>query len=320
MAASGGTNYGLNDSLEYFEFALDSGDSKASGDGSSLNTDWPVFWLPKPLTNVAAVKIIECQIPFTYYVFNSSNNMFELTESSGTSTVTIPPGNYTALTLPLALQSALDLASTIPTLYTVTYSTTTMKFTIVQTAATQFTITIGHADDFATDSARNYLGFYGGPNVSSTLGILTSPYAALITGPNYVYINSNFLGASVNMYLPADCPLTGAPPTGLGASQQGGGTGPQVAKVPITVNPGGINYWADPDPQKWFDLENMPNVSTLDFFLSLGNIPGVLSLNGQSFSLKLGILQNRMVHNDVLGGGYHCDRVFQRSMPRGLNR
>jgi hypothetical protein len=123
-----------------------------------------------------------------------------------------------------------------------------MKFTITSSAGTAFTITIGTPNDFTTNSARNYLGLFGGPNVSSSGGILVSPYAALITGPNYVYVNSNMLGGLVNMYLPADCPLTGANPTGQtqGPTGAGGGTGPQVAKVPITVNPGGINYWADP--------------------------------------------------------------------------
>jgi hypothetical protein len=70
-----GTNYGLNDSLRYYEFELDSLDTTTSGKDGAASTDWPVFLLggKMPLSNIAAVKILECQIPFSWYVFNTQN-------------------------------------------------------------------------------------------------------------------------------------------------------------------------------------------------------------------------------------------------------
>ena len=309
-----GNNFGLNNSLEYFEFALDSADTENSGNGVSLNTDWPVFWLGRPLDNVAAIKILEVQIPFSYYVYNSTNNILYLSESNGAQgpfTITIPVGNYDKNTMSSELSSLLTAASATGTntyTYTVTYISATQQFQIVNGGGTQFTITIGTAGDSANTNVRGELGLYGGDNVSSSGGTLIAPYAAMITGPNYIYVNSTLLGSNVQMYLPS------------GAVNLGNGTlGPQIAKVPVNVQPGGIIYWSDPDPQKWFDCENLNNIPRLDFYLSLGNTSSQLplQLNGQSFSIKLGLLVNKMVHNDVLGGGSHNDRVFQRCVPRG---
>lgn len=313
MTTIGSTNYGLNDSLEYLEFSLDSLDAITSGDGVSFNSNWPVFWLPKPLNDVAAIKIIECQIPFSYYVFNSTNNVFTLTEIGGATQVTIPVGNYNTTTIITTLQTILNAASPGSYTYVVTYNVATQKFQITQSGATVFSLTFGSVGDQRIGSVRGYLGFSGGANTSNGSGVLNSTFASMISGPNYVYVNSNLLGGLVNMYLPATSPLTGGATAGAG-----GGTGPQVAKVPITVNPGGISFWSDPDPQKWFDMENLANIPKIDFYCSLGDIPGVIDFNGQGFSLKLGVLINKMVHNDVLGGGYHNNRVFARNVPRGL--
>jgi hypothetical protein len=49
----------------------------------------------------------------------------------------------------------------------------------------------------------------------------------------------------------------------------------------------------------------------LDFYLTLGNtssqIP--LKLNGQSFSLKLGVLENRLEKNDLMSNTYGNKRL-----------
>ena len=97
----------------------------------------------------------------------------------------------------------------------------------------------------------------------------------------------------------------------------GGYAGPQMAKIPVNVGSGSVIFWQDPDPQKWFDVENLPILNQLDFYLTLGNtttqIP--LQLNGLSFSLKLGVLQNQFVHNDLGGGLQHQERVVKRMRP-----
>ena len=139
-----------------------------------------------------------------------------------------------------------------------------------------------------------------GPNTGN---LLIAPNAALVTGPNYLYVNSSKLGQLCNLYLPK------------GAFNLGGGnTGPQMAKIPVNVLPGGVIYWQDPDPQKWFDVENLQQLDQIDFYLTLGNtttqIP--LQLNGLSFSLKLGVLLNKRDHEDVQG---LPTRVVKRMRP-----
>ena len=148
------------------------------------------------------------------------------------------------------------------------------------------------------------MGFPGG-TTSSTGLTLVSPNVVLISGPNYLYVNSRTIGQLADLYLPQ------------GAVNLGGGNaGPQMAKIPVNVVSGNVIFWQDPDPQKWFDVENLPLLNRVDFYLTLGNtttqIP--LRLNGLSFSIKLGVLTNTFTHND-LGGGLAENRIIKRIRP-----
>lgn len=244
-----GLNYGLCDSLQYFEFEFDSFDAITTPDSAAATTDWPLFTLGRPMTNIAAIKILECQIPFSYYIFNSKNNTFTLTESAGggATTVTLPAGNYSTLTMITALETALDAASANSLTYTVTFaglstSPNTGKFTVTNNGGgvSTFTLTFGVAGDGRNTNPSLFLGFASGANISDTSQTLEAPFVASITGPNYVYVNSNTLGQQCNLYLP-----TGALNLGKG------NLGPQMAKIPITTQPGGVNYWQDPNPLMW---------------------------------------------------------------------
>lgn len=300
-------NYGLNDDLQYYEFELDSLDASGSG-GNSASTDWPLFYIGgrEQLRNIAAIKIIEAEIPFSWYVFNTSNNTFVLTEAAGGPvTVTLPVGNYTTDQLSSLIGKALSTASIAGRTYTVTYSTITQKFTFFNNAATTspFTLTFGLPLDFGNTTARLYIGFPGGPTSSQTFSTsgtanngdaLLAPFAVQVTGPNYVYINSNRIGQLANLFLPK------------GALNLGGGNaGPQLAKVPVDVLPGQVVFWQDPDPQKWFDVENLKQLDSIDLFLTLGNTSNQLplQLNGLGFSVKIGVLLNKSNHNNVQGQG-----------------
>lgn len=307
-----GTNWGLNDSLQYTEFEFDSDQAQQSLNPQIFTSDWPLFLLGKPLSNIAALKILEAQIPFSYYVFNHYNNTFLLTESDGGGprTVTIPVGNYTSATIIPVLVSALNAASANGHTYAVTYNAATQKLEIFSNAGgtNTFTLTFG-TDKFdpGWTNPRIWLGFGGGANTSDTTQALPAPYVIQLTGPNYVYINSVVLGAMVKLFLPANY-------------QQGAllaADGPQCAKVPITSQPTGVTFWQDPDPQKYFDMENWTSMAQVDFFLTLGDNPQVVELNGNSFAIKLGILTNSSSHNDFLGGGKQNNRVITRTAPVG---
>lgn len=305
--------YGLDETYNYAEFYFDSLDTQQGNIGGISTRDWPLFLFTKPLNNVAAIKILEVQIPFTWYVFNSFNNTFTLTEAIGApATVTIPIGNYSTTSLTPILQTALNTASPNGYTYTVTFSgasssqPNTGKFTFTSSAGTQFIFQFAGSEGYIDPAI--YLGFRGSvPFVSSAGGILVAPNVANVTGPNYLYIQSQKLGSLCDTYLPAGADKLG-----------GGGTGTEIAKIPVNVQPGGVIYWQDPAPDMWFDLENIPNLADVDFFLSLGNngIQTPLQLNGSSFSLKLGILKTKSLHNVTMHGTASQRRVVRQSFPR----
>ncbi len=310
-----GTNFGLNGSLEYTEFEFDSFDSNQAYDQNYFTTDWPNFFMGKPLNNVAAIKVLEAQIPFTYYVFNSTNNTFTLTESDGggDTTVTIPVGNYDSTTILTALATALNTASANSHTYTVTYSASTQLLTVTSNAGSTntFTLTFGTSlNDPGRTNPRLWLGFSGGANTSSAAQVLIAPSVVQLTGPNYVYLNSRTFGALVHLYLPGNGILN---PAGAAAD------GPQIAKIPITSQPNGITYWQDPNPLMWFDVGNTSFSGNMDFYFTLGTngIEVPIDFNGAPFSIKLGILTNTSSHNDWLGGGKQNDRTVARTWPTG---
>jgi len=314
------TNYGLNDTLKYTEFEFDSLTAGVAADSKYSPQDWPLFLLGKPLSNVAAIKVLDAQIPFSFYIFNPTNNTFTLTEtvsaSPSSATVTIPIGNYTSTTILPALILALHTASPHSFTYTVTYSSTNYLLTFACSDTVNgdtFALTFGTATDIGQSNPRLWLGFTPGVSTSSVVtsstaytATLTAPNVIQLTGPNYIYICSRYLGQMVRLYLPA-------------GSNQGnynyGADGPQICRLPLSVNSGFVIDYTDPDPQKWFDLENLTNFAQVDFYCTMGTMQETVPIdfNGSSFSLKLGILINDNVHNDYLGGGKQNDRVVNRT-------
>jgi hypothetical protein len=150
-----------------------------------------------------------------------------------------------------------------------------------------------------------YIGFPGGFTIS-TGGVpnrIVSPNAIMLSGPNYIYVNSQKMGTLFNVYLPQ------------GAFNLGGGNaGPQVAKIPVNTNSGGVVFWQDPDPQKWFDVGDLDQLNDIDFYLTLGNTTTQtpLDLNGLSFSVKLGVLlgaTDQSKNSSSLAGN---DRIIKR--------
>lgn len=317
----GGNNYGLNDSLKYFEFQLDGLDASGAYNAGYASTDWPQFLLggKMPLSDVAAIKIIEAQIPFSWYVFNAQNTQpnvnnthWIVTESSGaTYAPLIPVGNYNGGTAFAAvLQTALNTAAG-TNKWAVSYLPNLQKLEFTRTDVFPppgpWSFSFGAPTNSGNFNPRLYMGFPGGTTTSTGLNLtMTSPNAVLISGPNYVYVNSAQFGQLANLYLP------------IGAKNLGGGNaGPQMAKIPVSVTSGNVIFWQDPDPQKWFDTENLPLLNSIDFYLTLGNtttqVP--LQLNGLSFSIKLAILTNVYNHNDIGGGVQHNDRIIKRIRP-----
>jgi len=85
-----------------------------------------------------------------------------------------------------------------------------------------------------------------------------------------------------------------------------------MAKIPVNVQSNGIIYWQDPDPEKYFDLEDLFNVADLDFYFTLGNSSNVVEFNGLSFSIKLVVITNKAVSSNLVGGTHMQNRVHTR--------
>ena len=315
-----GDNFGLNDNYEYFEFSLDSLDADSAYSSNSLSTDWPVFSVAAkgPLQDIVAIKILEVQIPFSYYVFNSVNNTFTITETTGgTKTITIPVGNYTGDSLASALQTAFVTAGTTAT-YTVAFVSNTAVLTFTSDSNSNiFSFNFGAGlgipgvkPNSGNKNPRLWIGFPPGTTTSASNGTvqaITSPNAVLVSGPGYIYVNSVRIGSDVDVYLPT------------GAFNLGGGkAGPQMAKIPVNTNPGGIILWQDPDPQKWFKYDQLQTLNGFDFYLTLGNTTSQLplQLNGLSFSLKLGILRQLRNNLDRVTPTVNNGRVSRREGPK----
>lgn len=335
---------GLSTALDYHEFEFDSADCTRSYDNAYTIKNWPNFYLGKPLDQVAAVKVLEAEIPFSYYVINAPNNTFQLTETRNLAipngvnlrTVTITPGTYTSSSL--LAETILQLNTTSAAfatngantstgeafLYTAsTFSDSTLKFTFRSNYVQAAGVT-GRKSVFTFSPKSPLLTVYGftptetvftsteptGSGSSTASTVLQAPLVAEITGPNYVYLNSRTLGSLIKLHLPG---------SGVINPQQSGADGPQIAKIPINCDFGTISFWKDPDPDKWFDLGNSTFTGNLDFYLTLGTndykVP--LNLNGLPFSLKLGVLTNKTQHDDYLGGGAQNKRALARTWPTG---
>lgn len=312
----------MDDNYNYYEFSIDSLDATSSFSGTAASTDWPFFEVAAkgPLENIAGIKIIEAQIPFSWYVFNSANNTFLMGVGSSVYTITIPIGNYTASSIATAMALAINTATGTSN-YTVTYNSTIKKFYFLQATGTPspFYFTFGAPagipgvePNSGNKNPRLYIGFPPGTTTASLVGgkyEMWSPNCELVSGPNYIYVNSSKIGSDVDQYLPA------------GAVNLGGGkAGPQIAKIPVNVNPGGIIYWQDPAHQYFFSYDQLQSINSFDFYLTLGNttsqIP--LQLNGLGFSLKLAILERKLVNSDNAMGTASNGRVVKREGPKRL--
>lgn len=270
-------DYGLNEVFEYTELNLDSSDATNAGNsgGTITKASWPLFYYTTRSEDVAAVKVLQAEIPFTYYPINAANNTFTFTEGATVSTVTLPPNNYTGATLASQLQTSLSALSVG---FTVSYNANTLLFTFTHNTAAAWSIFFN-----GTNTPYSFMGFdpnvtYSGSGIGS---VIVSPNAAAVAGPRYLYINSRKLGPFINFNLADGSPT--------------GGDFPGLCRVPVNAAYGSTILYNDPDPQKYFDLFLGREFDSFDFYLTLGSdqsqVP--LDLRGSAWSLKLAILSYR---------------------------
>jgi hypothetical protein len=314
--------------MDYIELDLDSAVATESAFNDNSSLDTPVFELGRDLQNVVGFKIIETNIPSSYFTITDEVNsatgrqrnllrvVIGTMMGPGPFNLYITPNRkYTASELAAEIQSligTLDLPLLIPPTTitsTCTYSDLTGKFTISMTPSPYYTnmsVTI-----LFDESVAKLLGFQS-PNstdeqlqlyqISSTTFSFTSSYLALVSGPNYMQINSKFFSNVLKNYLPQ------------GPLGTVGQTNTAICQVPVTANFGGVNYWQTIQPDS-FDTQNLFMLDRFDLFLTLGTSKIPLKLNGLSWQCKIRVFIDRNYTASSLQGNIEQNRIIKRIRP-----
>lgn len=144
-----------------------------------------VYDITNPLTNnpnivYATIRITHAEIPYSFYIINSNNNVLSLS----TGNITIPVGNYNANTL------ITQLSSQFPTGMSLSFSNSTGKFTLSYT--TSFSIN-------SSSTCGKLLGFTSGTVYNSSSNAITMPYPCNLLGTKNLFIKlTNFLFDNIN--------------------------------------------------------------------------------------------------------------------------
>lgn len=264
------SGFGLGGHLKYNEWLADSNERTAG------SVDHPDYVFTNDLHNVIGFKVLEVQVPFSYYTVDTTNNTFTLLENDLVPhTVTLNVGNYVTSTMITELARALNAAGGSGN-YSVTYSPTTLKFTVTNNGSGN-PFNLRFADLTGATNPRLLLGFNGGDNISTsgTGGFLVAPNVANLAGPDYIFLCSNRLGIMNNDTLRR------------GDLTQ---SGPIIARIPVNVNAGGVITYVDPDPHKYFEVDaDVLAEADLYVAMNLASAQSLkpLTLNGLGFSTKI---------------------------------
>jgi hypothetical protein len=314
--------------MEYLEFDLDSAIATETAFTDYSSVDTPVFQMGRQILNVVGFKIIETTIPTSYYTITDDVNnatgkqrnllrvIIGTTAGPGIIDVYISPNRkYTASELAAEIQSLIGTIS-LPLLIppttitsTCTYSDQTGKFSISMTPSPYYTnmsITI-----LLDESVAKLMGFQS-PNstaeqyelyqISSTTFSFASSYIALVSGPNYMQINSKFFSNVLKNYLPQGP---------LGTTGQ---TNEAICQVPIYTNFGGISTWQT-SQNDTFNTQNLFQLDKFDLYLTLGTSKTPLKLNGLSWQCKIRIFMETNSIVESLAGNVEQARVVKRVRP-----
>lgn len=292
----------LDGDYEYLEYEIDSLQAGSNMGGSAVTSrNWPLFKLNRPLNNIAAVKVLACELPVSYYVFNSTNNTFQVEHPASTFyTITIPVGNYTAATFPGVLETQLEAAT--GGNWTITIDAATQKLSVAHNNG-NWRFIFGTSTDTGATNPRLFMGYNPGQNTfTAGTGATLAPYVINLSGPNYLLLNSNRLGPICDVYLPQ-------------TAVYAGNISPVLAKIPVSENTGNVSYWTDPCPEKWFSIENLYNITDMDFYFTWPPSNTIVDFNGAGFSLKLGLIIKSNTHAQNLAGSFLQNRVVKRIRP-----
>lgn len=282
------SGFGLDDDLVYNEWHLDSARASNAIDfRPPLRPLWNAS--KEPFENVIGFKILEAQIPYSFY--NVENGMvIVLTDGQVTlEVVPLTPGHYNATTLAAHIGTVLTAVAGSNRTYTMTYSTATGKFTLTSSVGEAFVVRADFLFNNQTlqENLARILGWSGNgsSDTATSGGVLVAPFVADVTNPSLLYVRSN-QGTRMNTVFQAD---------------NGEFLGSLIGIIPVNANPGEMISYVDSDPEKWFEfggghLDNI-SIELLKGGLYEQALP--IDFNGLPFYIKLGIMERRKSSDPV---------------------
>lgn len=151
-------------------------DSKNRASGTNENF---VVTLSEPVERVKNIDVVSIEIPFTFYVVNSSTNTLAFTVGATPYTITVTPGNYDVITFTQLLQQLMVAAVAG---FSVSYSSSSYK------------LTFSNASSFELKYSTSTIAPIIGLTADSGAGTSFTCQATInLSGPNYVFVKSTVL-------------------------------------------------------------------------------------------------------------------------------
>lgn len=229
----------------------------SSADFSSGTQNAPIFSFQQAIDlNNDFFALRWVQFPTSYYVFSSGYTSCTI---NGTA-VTWPQGNYTP-------QEWINIVVPQLTNITITYDPITNKLIFTHTLANPITIVFS-----TTQLAFSLLGLLPGTNTGASP--YSTPNCANFSGPNYMYLHSNFVSV-FNQNKLYNSRQTAFPNNASDV----------MAMIPITVNRNAVNYYTPSEYSYHFTPTDFTH--RLSFYFTLGERPEVVDFNGLPFQVAL---------------------------------
>lgn len=224
--------------------------------------------------------VLFADVPNTAYQIRSPHNTLTVTENVGAPfTITITPGNYNVTTFITEFQTQMNAGSPNLRTYTMTYNSTTGKFTITTSAGT-FLLNFSTSDIF-----YRYLGGAydsGGVGVDTTTSASWTSVNVINLNPwNYYYIKSDVIASSI---ITPDS-------LGINASSNSNANPADInliAKYTVHENFGTRMRYAKFTED--FQLIKINNMQSIDFYLTWENNE-LMDLNGHEWDIAFAFLE-----------------------------
>jgi len=180
-------------------------DSKDRQSGTTSNF---TTILDLPPNNFDRVCLLQASIPKSYYLYDSSNNTFILSENSVNTTITIPIGNYNRVSFAVILKSLLDTASILlggvnNNVYTITYPNKTLQTDTNKYTFTYTTNGAARTSSFIFQSNFSGIGLGFSNNTTNTFVSLSliSTNAINLASKTRLFLKSNICNLANNQVL-----------------------------------------------------------------------------------------------------------------------